>query len=101
VSLPAVVAVAVSHGTREALTNVIRHAEVDAAAIAVYRDGETVAIEVSDEGKGFDPRRTPEHRYGVTRSLIARMARLGGRASVLSRPGAGTLVRMEWPDERS
>lgn len=96
--VPAVVAAALCHGAREALTNVVRHAGVDEATVTVRRDddGGGVVVEVSDDGAGFDPDRVSGHRYGVTRSLVARMARTGGRTRITSRPGRGTAVRMEW-----
>ncbi|MCP2259315.1 Signal transduction histidine kinase [Streptoalloteichus tenebrarius] len=93
--MPAVEAVALCHGVREALTNVVRHAGVAEAEIRVERRGDLVVVEVADRGLGFDPARVTGHRYGVTRSLMERMARTGGRAEVVSSPGAGTVVRME------
>jgi hypothetical protein len=96
--VPARVAAALCHGTREALTNVVRHANVDEATVSVRRDdaGGAIVVEVCDDGAGFDPERVSGHRYGVTRSLVARMARTGGRTRITSRPGRGTAVRMEW-----
>ncbi|RSM81973.1 ATP-binding protein [Kibdelosporangium aridum] len=101
VPVPATVAVALGHSTREALTNVVRHAGVDAAEVVVIRRGVTVVVEVRDRGCGFDPGQVSDHHHGVTRSLVQRMAAMGGHARVESAPGRGTLVRMEWPDERS
>jgi hypothetical protein len=94
---PAMVAAALCHGTREALTNVVRHAGVDEATVSVRHDEDgAIVVEVRDDGAGFDPERVSGHRYGVTRSLIARMARTGGHTRITSRPGRGTAVRMEW-----
>jgi signal transduction histidine kinase len=95
-ALPAVVAVALCRGTREALTNVLRHAEVDAAEVTVRRLDDLVVVQVRDEGRGFDPNLIGGRGYGVTGSLVDRMARTGGRAIVTSAPGTGTTVRMEW-----
>jgi histidine kinase/DNA gyrase B/HSP90-like ATPase len=95
--VPARVAAALCHGAREALTNVVRHAGVDEATVSVRRDGGgAIVVEVCDDGTGFDPDRVSGHRYGVTRSLIARMARTGGSTHIISRPGRGTAVHMEW-----
>ncbi|MFL6124661.1 sensor histidine kinase, partial [Actinophytocola sp.] len=95
--VPAVIAAALCHGTREALTNVVRHAGVDEATVSVRRDeAGAIVVEVCDDGAGFDPERVSGHRYGVTRSLVARMARTGGNTRITSRPGRGTAVRMEW-----
>jgi signal transduction histidine kinase len=96
-TVPAVVGIALSRGTREALTNVVRHSGVNEASVRVHRDGDTVWVEIVDEGKGFDASNVPENRYGVARSLVERMARIGGTASVDSKPGAGTRVRLESP----
>lgn len=85
------------HGTREALTNVLRHAETDEAEVVVSADATTVVVEIVDHGRGFDPARRSAHRHGVTGSLMARMARIGGDATVTSAPGRGTRVRMSCP----
>lgn len=86
---------ALAGGVREALTNVVRHAGVGEATISLRREGNRIVVEVADEGVGFDPAAVRGHRYGVTRSIVERMTRAGGRAEVVSRPGAGTRVRLE------
>ncbi len=100
VRLAAVDAVLLSRGVREALTNVVRHADTDRAEIRVVKDDNTVTVEVSDTGKGFAPDQVPDHRYGVTRSLVERMKRAGGNAEIISSPGNGTTVRMTCPLRR-
>ncbi|OLF12063.1 hypothetical protein BLA60_08545 [Actinophytocola xinjiangensis] len=95
--MPATTAVLLCHGTREALTNVVRHAGVGEATVTARPDGDLVSVEVVDHGVGFDPQRLPRHRYGLTRSLVERMDRAGGQAEVHSRPGHGTRVRLSCP----
>lgn len=92
---PAVSALRDSMG--EALRNVARHAGVDSARVTASREGDVLTVTVTDEGRGFAPERVPEHRRGLARSVIGRMAAVGGRATVTSRPGQGTTVRLEWP----
>ena len=92
--VPAIDAVMLCHGTREALTNVLRHAGTDEATTSVVVEDDAVVVEVADRGRGFDPRAVSGHRHGVTRSLVERMARIGGSAMVTSEPGVGTTVRM-------
>jgi hypothetical protein len=99
VRVPARVAFALCGGAREALTNVVRHAGVPSATVELHRAEAGVVVEVSDRGRGFDPDQLSRHRYGVTASLVERMAGIGGRATVASSPGHGTRVRMEWPDD--
>lgn len=90
-------AAAICQSVRETLTNVRRYAGVDTAAVRAERQGARIVVEVADTGRGFDPATVPPHRYGVSGSIIERMDRAGGRASVLSGSGRGTVVRLEWP----
>ena len=96
-AMPAVDAVSLSRGAREALTNVVRHAGVDHAEISVVRGATGVRVEIADEGVGFDPEQVAPRHYGVTRSLKERMARRGGEARILSSPGLGTTVTLSCP----
>jgi signal transduction histidine kinase len=94
----AVAAAAICRSVGEALRNVASHAGVLAATVLVgYGDGRVV-VEVVDGGRGFDPDAVPAHRHGIALSLVDRMAAVGGRAVVTTRPGHGTRVRLEWPD---
>jgi signal transduction histidine kinase len=82
--------------TREALSNVGRHA--DAATVRVSlstRDGQAV-LEVDDDGKGFDPEEAAGRGYGLG-NLSDRAASLGGSLDVQSSPGEGTTVRVTIP----
>ncbi|GIG90768.1 sensor histidine kinase [Plantactinospora endophytica] len=97
-TVPAPVAEAVTDSTGEALSNVLRHAPGATTHVRLHRTGDTVAVEVVDDGPGFDPATVPRHRYGLRESVHGRMATVGGRAEVESAPGRGTRVRLEWPD---
>lgn len=96
--VPARVALALVRAVREALVNVERHAGTGAATLHVRSGGEGVVVTVADEGRGFDPARVAEHRRGVRGSIVERIAAVGGRAVVESRPAGGTSVRLVWPD---
>ncbi|MFI5845756.1 sensor histidine kinase [Catenuloplanes sp. NPDC051500] len=95
--LPSADAVSLSRGVREALTNVARHAGTERAEIRVREDSALVTVEIVDEGRGFHPQIITHQRYGVTRSLIERMSRIGGRARIDSTPGHGTTVTLTCP----
>jgi signal transduction histidine kinase len=85
---------------REALANAVRHAGTD-APIAVYAEvaaGGRAEVFVRDRGRGFDPASVPEDRRGVRESIVGRMARHGGRATVQSTPGQGTEVELVLDD---
>jgi signal transduction histidine kinase len=78
---------------REALVNAAKFA--GATPISLYaemRDGRVQAF-VRDRGPGFDIDAVPADRHGVRESIIGRMTRNGGRASVHSN-GAGTEIEV-------
>ncbi|ROP74285.1 ATP-binding protein [Curtobacterium sp. PhB115] len=82
---------------REAMLNAARHA---GGTISVYAETarDVVEISVRDRGPGFDVDAVPAGRYGVRESIIGRLQRIGGRATV--GPGAGrtgTEVRLTLP----
>ncbi len=82
---------------REALTNVVKHAGVTWAQLVVdVRDGD-VRVEVSDAGRGFDPRAVPAGT-GSRQSIQQRLADVGGGAAIDSVPGRGTRVRLWVPE---
>jgi hypothetical protein len=98
VRLPPAAAAAIHDSVREALTNVARHAAVPEAFLSLRWDGRWLVVEVRDRGPGFRPGRVPAGRRGISESIAGRMRRAGGSAVVTSRPGAGTVVRLEWRD---
>jgi signal transduction histidine kinase len=62
---------------------------------------DTITVFVRDEGKGFDPKATPDDRRGIRDSIVGRMRRYGGQATVRSEPGAGTEVELQLRREGS
>jgi PAS domain S-box-containing protein len=89
--LPAPVEVTAYFVVAEALTNVARYAEAASARVSVHRDAGMLIVEVRDNGRGG------AHEAGGSglRGLADRVSALGGRLSVHSPPGAGTVVRAE------
>lgn len=76
----------VAAAAREAMLNAARHA---GGEISVYLEGAAASVDVfvRDRGPGFDPDAVPADRLGVRESIIGRMRRIGGSATI--RPGAG------------
>jgi hypothetical protein len=103
VDVPARVAAGLADAAGEALTNVRRHSGVADVEVAVRVDGRTVSVTVEDRGVGFDASSTSAEtgsgssRLGIRRSILGRMADLGGQARIASAPGRGTSVRLAWP----
>ena len=83
----------------EALTNIVRHAHASSVSIAVAlrQDGRLTAS-VADDGVGFgvqavlNERHSPQH-LGLT-GMLERSELVGGRLTIRSRPGRGTLVHV-------
>jgi signal transduction histidine kinase len=95
--IQAQVAAAIVHATREALANVAAHAGTGEAWVSVTLAAGALRVTVRDAGAGFDPARVDPARLGLRRSITERVTDWGGRASVRSAPGQGTLVTMSWP----
>jgi signal transduction histidine kinase len=91
--LPPAIEAAAYFVVTEALTNVAKYAAATAAEVAVRRERDRVVIEVRDDGVGGAD---PAAGSGLT-GLADRVAALGGRLDVRSRPSSGTVVRAEMP----
>jgi len=78
--------------TREALSNVGRHAEALTCRVSIYRRNDKAVIEVDDDGKGFDPE-TIRRGDGLA-NMESRTRELGGNVSIESAPGKGTMIRV-------
>jgi signal transduction histidine kinase len=83
---------------REALANVQKHAEASAAQVRVETRQGQVVVEVRDNGRGFDPAVGHPGHFGLD-SMRSRAAEIGGRITIASAPGSGTLVQVRVPAE--
>jgi signal transduction histidine kinase len=81
---------------REALANVVRHADASAAHIRVEARGEQVLVQITDNGRGFDPAGGHPGHFGLD-SMRSRAVEIGGRLTIASEPGSGTVVRVRVP----
>lgn len=80
---------------REAMLNAVRHGSVPVSAY-VEVGSELVEAFVRDHGPGFDMDAIPRDRLGVRESIVGRMTRHGGSASV-RRLENGTEVSLALP----
>ena len=81
----------------EAVANAARHSGTTAISVYVEVEEEAITAFVRDQGAGFDPDSVPADRRGIADSIVGRMERHGGSATVTSRPGAGTEVVLQLP----
>ena len=78
---------------REGLVNAAKSSESPTVSVFAEVTDAGVEVFVRDRGRGFDPDAVPGDRRGIRDSIVGRMARHGGRASVRSGPG-GTEVAL-------
>jgi PAS domain S-box-containing protein len=83
---------------QEALTNVARHADVSEATVRAWADQNVLAVQIEDQGAGFDPEATlaAGDTTGVA-GMRDRAVLLGGKLTVESAPGTGTRLTAEFP----
>jgi len=81
--------------TREALSNVARHAQAKNAVVRLTREGSTAVLAVEDDGVGFKVR-TASAGNGL-RNLRERASAMGGSLRVTSKTGKGTRLRLSFP----
>ena len=81
--------------TREALSNVGRHAQATTCRVSLRRGAEGAVLVVDDDGRGFEPGNAAEG-LGIG-NLRDRVSSLGGSIDIQSATGAGTTVRAVLP----
>ncbi|HUR84857.1 MAG TPA: ATP-binding protein [Solirubrobacteraceae bacterium] len=87
---------ALAGAVREAVTNARKHAKASHVIVRVETesDGRT-SVTVTDDGVGIDPELVAKATgLGVKGSIVGRMKRVGGHASLGDAPGGGTLVTL-------
>ncbi len=87
---------AVYRFVQEALTNIGKYASATQVAVALTVVSGHVAVEVRDDGVGFDELASRVGHHGLS-GMQFRAESLGGSMSVLSIPGRGSTLRIEFP----
>ena len=80
---------------QEGLNNISKHSKARNAELSVWAREGAIAIEVADDGVGFEPSRAREG-FGLV-GMRERAALLGGTLEVNSTKGSGTRLRAELP----
>ncbi len=86
---------------RELLTNVVKHAQASQVEVAISREHDHLAVQVTDNGQGFDPGGAHTGRgsgYGLF-SIRERLSHLGGYLEIRSAGGKGTTATVVVPLE--
>jgi NarL family two-component system sensor histidine kinase YdfH len=82
----------------EGLTNITRHAQARHARVSIRAGGDALDLEISDDGKGFDPFREAERagHYGLT-GLRERARQVGATLEIESAADKGTTLKVKIP----
>lgn len=99
--VPAPVALCLYRIAQEALQNVLKHAQVDRAELAISGSAESVSLTVSDLGAGINPdRRSIPQGLGLV-NIKERARLVNGALSILSKPNQGTtlIVTVPFPEQ--
>jgi two-component system, NarL family, sensor histidine kinase LiaS len=81
---------------QEALANILRHAGATRVRITLFRKDRDLFLNISDNGRGFDPRDNQRAGYGL-KSMQERCEEIGGTFSLTSREGQGTHISLRIP----
>jgi len=99
IRVPAIVADAIASAALQAAVNSVQHAGSAHDVrrwVHVERSGAGVHVEVGDDGSGFDVQAIPAERLGVRRSIVERVVAVGGSADIVTAPGSGTRILLDW-----
>ncbi|MDP1737133.1 MAG: sensor histidine kinase [Caulobacter sp.] len=80
---------------QEAVTNAVRHSGGRRLEVRAEREGDTLVVQIADDGRGFDADQTSGGK-GL-RNLSFRAGQLGGVVTIRSEPGGGTRIRLAAP----
>jgi two-component system, NarL family, sensor histidine kinase YdfH len=95
--LTAAVADALVGVVTESLMNISRHANAKHVSINVDAQDNILALEIQDDGRGFDPSSVPAvGHYGLI-GMHERVSLVNGTMEVISQPGAGTTIKVRIP----
>ncbi len=96
--LPRPIEVTLYRVLQEALTNVARHANAQRVHVRLQTDSNTVTLQISDDGCGFDAPRflenPPSDRGMGLIGMRERAATYGGRLTIESHVGGGTRIEL-------
>jgi signal transduction histidine kinase len=94
--LPAIMENALYRIVQEALTNACKHSKSPEVTVSIDQKGKHLVLEVRDSGVGFDPTMVESGHFGLE-GIRQRARLLDGQLTIESRPGLGTVVRVEVP----
>lgn len=96
VALPETTQLTVYRMVQESLTNIGKYAQATQVLVTVHQYPTHVAVQIRDNGVGFDPAGISRTAHGLV-GMRQRVEAAGGRLTVSSRPQEGTVVSAVLP----
>jgi signal transduction histidine kinase len=102
-SLRPEIEVTLLRATQEALANIRKHAQANSVVLTLSYMEDIVALDIADDGIGFDPHCLPAPLLGETsgrfglKALRERIEQLEGTFTLESTPGLGTTIAVALP----
>ncbi|MDH1378883.1 CHASE3 domain-containing protein [Comamonas aquatica] len=91
VELPEATELTIYRMVQESLTNIGKYAKASQIQVTVHRYPTYVAVQIKDNGEGFDLASIRPNSHGLA-GMRHRVEATGGRLTINSAPGAGTTV---------
>ncbi len=79
---------------QEFTRNSQKYSEADRINVSIHYTGAAIEIELSDNGKGFDPEKVKEQKGLGIFNMIKRIESIGGSYTLTSKPGKGVLLKI-------
>jgi len=81
---------------QEAMANVVKHAKARHVTLSLKEMEHQYVLTLADDGIGFYRGQVQTHSYGLS-TMRERANKLGGEIEILTKPGAGTRIRVQIP----
>jgi NarL family two-component system sensor histidine kinase YdfH len=95
--VPSAFGESIMRSVAEGLLNIARHAQASQVWVCVDQHDQELAIEVRDNGRGFDPTAVAQQGHYGLLGLRERARLLDGKFALLTAPGEGTTLRFLLP----
>ena len=83
--------------TIEALNNVLKHSSASHVIVNLWAEQDHLILEIEDDGVGFDPENVVSHGGVGLISMRERLEKMGGKLTISSALGKGTMVQASVP----
>lgn len=80
----------------ELVNNALKHSSAKVINVQLVQDNERISLNVYDDGCGFDREVVAQKHNGGLKNIESRVVSLNGRMDIISAPGKGTEVSVEF-----